>query len=221
MVVFRQKKIITTKSLGENLQKRRQQMNLTILGVEKKIGIISKYLEALENNEYEIIPGEIYARNFLKKYSHFLGLNWDKIATQFKEDLVRQNVWQSAVQTKFGLTKKKLIVLPKILRNSFIAFGVMIVVAYLGFHLWSLLGPPRVKILYPEDKCVLSGKSITILGKTEPNLRLFLNGQEFTVGEQGFFEVDINLNTGLNIVKIEAEKRFGQKKAVYRHIIIQ
>ena len=50
------------------------------------ININKKYLEALENDDWKKLPGEIYAKNFLKKYCNFLKLNpkslnidWQKI----------------------------------------------------------------------------------------------------------------------------------------------
>ena len=46
MIRFKQKNIITVKSLGEDLERARKRVNLSVLAVEKKIGVARHYLEA-------------------------------------------------------------------------------------------------------------------------------------------------------------------------------
>ena len=89
MVVFRQKKIITVKSLGEGLVEARESLNLTLSLVEKKIGVGQEYLEAMENGEWQILPGEVYAKSFLQRYALFLGLDKVIILKKFKKIDIR------------------------------------------------------------------------------------------------------------------------------------
>jgi len=43
--------------------------------VYKVVNIPLKYLQALEAEEWNKLPGEVYIKNFLKTYCEFLGLN--------------------------------------------------------------------------------------------------------------------------------------------------
>ena len=220
-MVFRQRNIIAVKSLGEDLVKARRTLNLTLLAVEKKIGITRRYLEALENNDWESLPGEVYAKNWLKKYVSFLGLNWDEVRVKFEEEMKSQEVWPETGRDKFGVVRKRLVVLPKLLKSFVIILAVVVVVGYLGWQVWSLLSPPELKLVYPADNYVTVNKSVKILGKTEEGVGLSLNDKEIAAEGDGWFEVDIDLNKGLNVIKIEAKKSYGRSRVEYLRIIVE
>ena len=220
MIRFKQKNIITVKSLGEDLERARKRVNLSVLAVEKKIGVARHYLEALESNDYEIIPGEVYAKNWLKKYAGFLGLDWQEAEKKFYEEIKRQKIWLAGQIERFGVSKKRLIVLPKIIRNFFLGLAVAGIIAYLGFQVWSLLRPPELNVLYPTDNFVSLNSHVKIMGKVDSGAWLGLNDQEITADGYGWFEVDIDLNKGVNVIKIEAKKSYGRTRTVYRRIIV-
>ena len=59
------------------------------------------------------------------------------------------------------------------------------------------------------------------MGRVEKGAKLELNGNEIAADSQGWFSVDMDLNTGLNIIKIEAEKSYGRSRIVYRRIMVE
>src|SRR3970040_548999 len=62
--------------LGETLQRARQARGITVEDAERATRIPRKYLEALEQENFAILPPvPVYARGFLRSYSGFLGLN--------------------------------------------------------------------------------------------------------------------------------------------------
>jgi transcriptional regulator with XRE-family HTH domain len=221
MVVFRQRNIIAVKSLGEDLQKARQLLNLSLLSVEKKIGVSRVYLEAMENNDWEVMPGEVYAKNWLKKYVSFLALNWNEIKVKFDQEMAKQKIWPETDKQKFGVARKRLIVLPKLIKSFLFILVVVIIMGYLGWQLWSLLSPPKLELLYPEDNYVTKSSMVKILGRVEEGAWLGLNDKEIAAGSGGWFEVDIDLNKGLNIIKVEAKKSYGRTRVEYRRIIVE
>jgi len=219
MVTIRKKNIISSKSLGEELEAARRLFNLSLLAVEKKIGLDIRYLQALENNEYELIPGEIYVRNFLKKYAEFLGFNWDKVKNRYEQEAKYKKLKSENEKSRFGLSQKKFIVFTKITKNIIFVLIVALIILYLSYNLWSLLRPPKLSILYPADNSTLGSQFVKILGKAEPESKLSLNDQDIFVAEDGFFRVDINLNKGLNVIKLEASKRYGRTNTQYINLI--
>jgi transcriptional regulator with XRE-family HTH domain len=64
-----------TSPLGETLQRARQARGITIEDAERAIRIPRRYLEALEQEEFSILPAPVYARGFLRSYSGYLGLD--------------------------------------------------------------------------------------------------------------------------------------------------
>ena len=64
-----------TSPLGETLQRARQARGITVEDAERATRIPRRYLEALETENFSILPAPVYARGFLRSYSGYLGLN--------------------------------------------------------------------------------------------------------------------------------------------------
>ncbi|SDL62832.1 helix-turn-helix domain-containing protein [Halarsenatibacter silvermanii] len=68
---------------GKRLKEKREELGLSIEDIEENTKIRKKYIIALENDNYEEIPGLVYARAFIKNYSSFLGLDEEEILEEF------------------------------------------------------------------------------------------------------------------------------------------
>lgn len=62
-------------SLGQTLQRARQARGTTLEDAERVTRIPRKYLEALEQERYTILPPPVYARGFLRSYAGYLDLD--------------------------------------------------------------------------------------------------------------------------------------------------
>lgn len=72
---------------GIILQKAREEKSWTFHDVEDSIKIRVRYLEALEKEEYHILPGNTYTKGFLRTYAKHLGLNSEEIISLYKSSL--------------------------------------------------------------------------------------------------------------------------------------
>ncbi len=61
--------------IGQELKAAREAMGLSLEEVEQATKIRRKYLQALENEQFDLLPGAVYARAFLKNYARFLNLD--------------------------------------------------------------------------------------------------------------------------------------------------
>jgi cytoskeletal protein RodZ len=61
--------------LGETLRRARLAKGITFEDAERVTRIPRKYLEALELENFGILPAPVYARGFLRSYAGYLGLN--------------------------------------------------------------------------------------------------------------------------------------------------
>ena len=52
--------------------------------VEAQTKIRAKYLRAIENEEWDLLPGPVYAKSFLRTYGDFLGLDSRMLVDEFK-----------------------------------------------------------------------------------------------------------------------------------------
>lgn len=61
--------------LGETLRRARLAKGITLEDAERVTRIPHKYLEALEQENFGILPAPVYARGFLRSYAGYLGLD--------------------------------------------------------------------------------------------------------------------------------------------------
>jgi cytoskeleton protein RodZ len=62
-------------SIGETLREARMRQRLDIADVEERTKIRAKYLRALENEEFGMLPGPTFVKTFLRTYAEQLGLD--------------------------------------------------------------------------------------------------------------------------------------------------
>src|SRR3954465_3529843 len=62
-------------SIGETLREARMRQRLDIADVERRTKIRAKYLRALENEEFGMLPGPTFVKTFLRTYAEMLGLD--------------------------------------------------------------------------------------------------------------------------------------------------
>ena len=60
--------------IGATLQSARTRAGLDIADIEAETKIRAKYLRALEQEEWDQLPGSTYVRSFLRTYADVLGL---------------------------------------------------------------------------------------------------------------------------------------------------
>jgi Helix-turn-helix domain len=62
-------------NIGDTLREARMRQHLDIADVEAKTKIRAKYLRALENEEFGMLPGPTFVKTFLRTYAEALGLD--------------------------------------------------------------------------------------------------------------------------------------------------
>ncbi len=70
--------------IGATLRDARMRARIDITEVETRTKIRAKYLRALENEEWDLLPGEIYVKSFLRTYGDYLGLDTRQLIDDFK-----------------------------------------------------------------------------------------------------------------------------------------
>ncbi|HMM21631.1 MAG TPA: helix-turn-helix domain-containing protein [Selenomonadales bacterium] len=73
-------------TVGEVLRTEREKQGLSVKDIEKATSIRALYIQAIEDGNYSILPGEVYLKGFIRNYASFLGLN-----PQNMMELYRQN----------------------------------------------------------------------------------------------------------------------------------
>jgi cytoskeleton protein RodZ len=71
-------------SIGDTLREARMRQRLDIADVEAKTKIRAKYLRALENEEFGMLPGPTFVKTFLRSYAEVLGLDPHVLVEEYR-----------------------------------------------------------------------------------------------------------------------------------------
>src|SRR5437763_10173550 len=69
--------------IGPSLREARTRRGLSPADVHKAIRIRERYLSALEEERWDMLPGDAYTRGFLRTYAEFLGLDGNLYADEY------------------------------------------------------------------------------------------------------------------------------------------
>lgn len=73
--------------IGDKLKSAREAKGLSIADIEKATKIQSRYLEAIEKNEFDKLPGDFYVRAFIRQYAQVVGLDGKELLSDYHEDV--------------------------------------------------------------------------------------------------------------------------------------
>jgi cytoskeleton protein RodZ len=73
--------------IGATLREARNRRKVELSEVEAAIKIRVRYLLAIENEEWDALPGDAYARGFIRTYAYYLGLDGERLADDYRRDV--------------------------------------------------------------------------------------------------------------------------------------
>jgi cytoskeleton protein RodZ len=71
-------------AIGDTLREARMRKKLDIADVEERTKIRAKYLRALENEEFGLLPGSTFVKTFLRTYAEELGLDPHALLEEYR-----------------------------------------------------------------------------------------------------------------------------------------
>ena len=150
-------------AIGNSLREARTRRGLSAADVQKGLRIRERYLTALEEERWELLPGEAYTKGFLRTYAEFLGLDGNlyideynaRIAAHSEEPLVPQTL-ASTYLTKRGVLRTLL--------------GILVLGAVAaGLAAWGMGGgtPTASKAAAPHHVAAAAAASVPVVKTTQ------------------------------------------------------
>lgn len=87
-------------TIGQILRNAREKKGLSIEELEASTRIVAKFIKALENEEFDALPGEIYVKGFIKNLS-------DKLSLDAEMVLERYNLQRNGANSEQNLIKNQ------------------------------------------------------------------------------------------------------------------
>jgi cytoskeletal protein RodZ len=77
--------------IGTTLREARMRARIDVSEIEEKTKIRARYLRALENEEWGLLPGPAYTKSFLRAYAQALGLDGRALVEEYKAEFETAN----------------------------------------------------------------------------------------------------------------------------------
>jgi len=71
--------------VGNKLRDARSRRKLSLQEAEEATKIRARYLQAIESEDWDELPGDVYARAFIRTYAALLGLDGDRLAEEQRQ----------------------------------------------------------------------------------------------------------------------------------------
>jgi cytoskeletal protein RodZ len=71
-------------SFGENLRRERELRGVELRDIADATNISLRFLQALEQDRADILPGGIFPKAFVRQYATYLGLDADRLVTEYQ-----------------------------------------------------------------------------------------------------------------------------------------
>lgn len=215
-VGFTRKKV-ESMTLGEKLKKIRSEYRISLNEVSKHTKIQMKYLEYLENGEYENLPAEVYVRGFVRSYANYLGTDETVLVKMYEKE---RNIQKNLRKEQFQEQRENTFSFPRfIITPRLFIVSALILLAVGGFvylyqEFQSFASVPRLIIVDPSDGQIVNSNAIYVRGTTEKDASLMINGQPVLVREGGDFYEQVHLQPGLNSLTVSATNKFKKEKVL-------
>ena len=74
-------------TVGDTLRRTRLKRNLDLEEISNELKISTRFLQAMESDQYDKLPGGVFAKSFVRQYARLLGLDEEDIAGRVQQVL--------------------------------------------------------------------------------------------------------------------------------------
>jgi transcriptional regulator with XRE-family HTH domain len=211
-----------TKTIGEILREERQRHRLSIEKLAAKTRIKKKYLQALENNQFEQLPAATFVKGYIKIYAQLFGFDHQPLIALLRRDF-KESVKGQLVPREFmkPMLKKRQVWGPATFVVIGLALTFITLISYVGLQWYILSQPPALKIISPAEDLLVAAR-VGVSGQTDADAIVTVNSQPVALQSDGSFETEIYLpREGVNTISIEAQDRRGKVTLIQRLVRVK
>jgi cytoskeleton protein RodZ len=131
--------------IGTTLREARIRARVDMTEVEARTKIRAKYLRAIENEEWDLLPGPVYVKSFLRTYGDFLGLDSRMLVDEYKRQYERPSDNELRPITSISRERERAArgpLIPPWLLVGVVLIGIVVALYFVGSHKGSKSPPP-------------------------------------------------------------------------------
>lgn len=204
------------KTLSQLIAESMRRAGLDVERLGRLTGISERFIGALLEEKLNDLPSAPYVRGYLKRISEVLNLNGEEIWRVYLKD--RQEIRRSGEKDKLPANR---FAASPLLKRPVVIIILLILVLLVYFLLRSgtIFGQTEINFIGLGESYVVSpGSEFVIRGTIEPLASLTMNGTRLYPDEEGYFEVKVQLQPGLNTFEFKVAKFLGEEKTIVKQI---
>lgn len=194
------------KTIGELLSRARHERGFTVEKLSGLTRIDTRFIKALEENNFSTLPSVTFARGFVRNLAKALDKDPEEMLAVFRRD------YHYAHQPLSALSRPRPFHLRSLFNSqfAFLALGILVFLTYLAFQYRAVITPPHLVIESPKDGAVTISP-LTLEGETDSGTLVTVNDSlKITPDSAGKFATKLNLAPGQGVIKVTATSRFSR-----------
>lgn len=192
------------KTVGQLLRGSRQKRGLSVAQLSSLTKIDTRYIEALEQDQYAGLPSETFAKGFIRNLSQRLDLNPSELVAIFRRD------YRLPGEASTPKPHRRLVLPDNTSQLLPFILGGLVFLTYLIFQFRTIMTPPKLSLSRPEDGAVLISP-VEIEGETSVDATVFVNEEtKVKPDSSGHFFTKVNFPIGETTLSLKTTNRFGR-----------
>ena len=195
--------------VGEQLRAQREKKGITLEQAAHDTRIREKFLKALEDSDYQTLPGTVYTKGFLRNYTDYLELGTEELVVQFHQERDQPDAPRTFKPLN-PIARRSLIFTPAVFVPVIVLAGIVLFVSYLYYQFVSFAVPPKIDVTEPASDAIAQSADFVLKGRTVPDGRVTvqvfpgpLTIADIHPNPDGTFSANVQLNPGSNHIVVE------------------
>ncbi|MGD9129441.1 MAG: helix-turn-helix domain-containing protein [Candidatus Woesebacteria bacterium] len=211
-----------TKSIGEILKEERQAHRFSLENFSKRTRIKVAYLEALEDNQFDLLPAAIFVKAYIKTYGRIFAFDYQPLLALLRRDY-KESAKGKLIPREFlkPVLKKRRLSKPVTFALFLFVSIFLVLMSYVVIQWYNLNKPPNLLLISPKEDDFVSSQ-IVIEGQTDPEALVAVNAEPIAIKPDGSFSTTVHLpREGIATITVEATDRRGKSNLIQRTVYVK
>jgi len=219
---FIKKRIGHDKSFGQDLKELRELRGWTREQLEHATNIHRDIIKKLEEEDFKDLDDLVYVEKYIRAIAKALDGRAPFLIGKYRELLNFKKI--DRYQNKKQIFIKKISIKELLVINKYFSvFFLFTILFLLSLYVWWQINlfttQPKLIISQPIDYSHVYKSNIRIIGQTNPNTTVLINGVSVIVQKDGQFNHNLDLSRGNNKIEIIAQRPQGSETKIIKYVV--
>ena len=205
------------KTIGQILGNARTNKRYSYQKLEEITKIKSSFIVAIENENWQTLPGFATVLGFVKSISATLDVDEKMAVAVLKRDYPPKKI---SINPNPDISSKPSWN-PKLTFILGVGLVILIILGYLTFQYVKFISPPGIEVVSPIEGQAVDGNFVLVFGSTETDVKITVDNQPVLVDKDGKFSTNIEISPNTTKIIIRAISRSGKETVIERKIEVQ